>query len=221
MESTITILIYIHAFFGGIALIAGIGIVILKKGTKQHKLLGKVFSYGMIISSAISMPIALMPVHKNPFLFSISLFTIYLILTGQRALLHKGKKEVSNIDKVISMAMILTSSAMLFKGVYGITQEAYGNILYLFFGGFGLLLSLKDFKFYSIKKRTSTSWLRIHISKMLGAFISSITAFIIAGLGYGDVMIAWILPSIIGTIYILYSIRNISGSSSIPRKSHT
>ncbi len=33
MEETIKIMIYIHAFFGGIGLIAGIGSIIAKKGS--------------------------------------------------------------------------------------------------------------------------------------------------------------------------------------------
>ena len=38
---------------------------------------------------------------------------------------------------------------------------------------------------------------------MIGALIASITAFIIAGLGIGN-LIAWILPTILGTFYIVY-----------------
>ena len=43
MESTIKIFIYIHAFFGGIGLITGIGSTLVKKGKHNHKLLGKWF----------------------------------------------------------------------------------------------------------------------------------------------------------------------------------
>ena len=69
MEQTITILIYIHAFFGGIGLITGIGSVMVKKGGILHKRMGKLFSIGMIISSLISIPICWMPKHQNIFLF--------------------------------------------------------------------------------------------------------------------------------------------------------
>ena len=55
MENIIEIFIYIHAFFGGVGLITGIASIIVKKGQKNHKLLGKWFSWSMIISSAISL----------------------------------------------------------------------------------------------------------------------------------------------------------------------
>jgi len=58
MEETIKILIYIHALFGGIGLITGIGSVIVKKGSTIHKRMGKLFSIGMITSSLISIPIS-------------------------------------------------------------------------------------------------------------------------------------------------------------------
>jgi len=37
MEETIKTLIYIHAFFGGLGLVTGIGSIIVKKGSKPHK----------------------------------------------------------------------------------------------------------------------------------------------------------------------------------------
>ena len=46
-------------------------------------------------------------------------------------------------------------------------------------------------------------WMKSHVGKMVGAYIASVTAFIVAGLGYGDNFYAWILPTVIGTIYII------------------
>ena len=93
MEETIKTLIYIHAFFGGLGLVTGIGSIIVKKGSKPHKKMGKLFSIGMIISSLISMPISWLPNHENIFLFLIGLFTIYLVISGNQILTFK-----SNID---------------------------------------------------------------------------------------------------------------------------
>jgi len=69
MEDAIKILIYIHAFFGGVGLITGIGSIIVKKGGAVHKRMGKLFSIGMLISSLISLVITWMPHHENTFLF--------------------------------------------------------------------------------------------------------------------------------------------------------
>ena len=203
MEETIKIFIYIHAFFGGIGLITGIGSVIVKKGSAIHKRMGKLFSIGMLTSSLISIPISWMPNHENLFLFLIGLFTIYLVLNGNRALTFKTKEKADWIDKMISGSMLLFSSIMLIIGAYGILNNILFSILYLFFGGFGLFLTIKDFRFYKNSKNPKNAWLISHIGKMIGALIASITAFIIAGLGIGN-LIAWTLPTILGTFYILY-----------------
>ena len=200
MEETIKIFIYIHAFFGGIGLITGIGSVIVKKGSPIHKRMGKFFSIGMITSSLISIPISWMPNHENLFLFLIGLFTIYLVLAGNRALTFKTKDKADWIDKMISGSMLFFSLIMIIIGIYGVLNNISFSILYLFFGGFGLFLTIKDFRFYKNSKNPKNAWLISHIGKMIGALIASITAFIIAGLGIGN-LIAWILPTILGTFY--------------------
>ncbi|QRM88218.1 hypothetical protein FG167_02920 [Lacinutrix sp. WUR7] len=205
MEETIKIFIYIHAFFGGLGLISGIGSIIMKKGSIPHKRMGKLFSIGMITSSIISIPITFMPNHGNTFLCLIGLFTIYLVISGNQILTFKSKSKLyaNAIDKIISGSMMFLSIAMILFGLYGLFQEITGNILYLIFGGFGLLLTIKDFIFYKNFKALKNGWLKNHVGKMIGAFIASVTAFIVAGLGIGSIL-SWILPSIIGTIYILY-----------------
>ena len=102
MEQTIKILIYIHAFFGGIGLLTGIGSIFVKKGGLLHKRMGKLFSIGMITSSLISLPICWMPQHQNIFLFLIGLFTIYLVIAGNRVLTFKTKAKADITYFIIS-----------------------------------------------------------------------------------------------------------------------
>lgn len=175
----------------------------VKKGSSIHKKMGKLFSIGMITSSLISIPISWMPNHENLFLFLIGLFTIYLVLAGNRALTFKTKEKANWIDKMISGSMLFFSLIMVIIGIYGLLNSSSFSLLYLFFGGFGLFLSVKDFIFYKNSRNPKNAWLISHIGKMIGALIASITAFIIAGLGIGN-LIAWILPTILGTIYIIY-----------------
>lgn len=210
IEEAIKILVYIHAFFGGVGLITGIGNLILKKGTPLHKKIGKIFSYSMIISSLISLVVAKMPNHENLFLFLIGIFTIYLVLAGNRALTLNGKsKEKANyIDKSISGIMFSISIIMVVIGTIGIIQKIDNHILYVLFGGFGFLLSISDFKTFKTFKENKTAALKSHIGRMIGALIASVTAFIVAGLHIGNIL-AWILPTIIGTGYIIYWTRKL------------
>ncbi|WP_147678473.1 DUF2306 domain-containing protein [Algibacter pacificus] len=216
MKDAITILIYIHAFFGAVGLITGIGSVIVKKGSAIHKKMGKLFSVGMLISSLISLVITCLPQHENTFLFLIGLFTIYLVLAGNRALTFKLKREADWKDKMISGTMLFFSVIMILNGIYGLFNEVNMSVLFLFFGSFGLFMSLQDFRFYRNPEKPKNIWLRLHIGKMIGALIASFTAFIVAGLGIGNI-ISWTLPTIIGTLYIVYWKRKINAK--VPAKS--
>lgn len=207
MEQIITIAIYIHAFLGGVGLISGLGSIILKKGSTPHKKMGKLFSIGMLGSCFISLVVTWIPNHENLFLFLIGLFTIYLVLAGNIALTFNTKQKATTTDFLISGSMFVFSVIMILIGLYGIFNSVSNSILYLFFGSFGLLMTNKDFKLFASKDKSQ--WLPNHVGKMVGAFIASVTAFIVAGIGIGNV-ISWVLPSIIGTIYIAFWVRKLN-----------
>ncbi|GAA4304022.1 hypothetical protein [Nibribacter koreensis] len=205
MEQTIKILIYIHAFFGGLGLITGLISIFVKKGGLNHKKTGKVFSYSMVLSSLISLFVARMPGHENLFLFLIGVFTIYLVLAGNRALTLKSKikPKADRVDKSISGAMLLASVAMLVIGGIGMMQKVDQSILYLFFGGFGAFMSLKDFQTFRIFTHQKNAWLLSHLGRMVGALIASVTAFLVVGIHIGTTLV-WMMPTILGTAFILY-----------------
>jgi len=205
MEATITIAIYIHAFLGGIGLLTGIGSMAVKKGGKLHKRMGKIFTLSMITSCIIIVPISWLPNHESLFLFLISLFTIYLVLIGRRALTFKSRKKLKaeTVDIAISATMLIFSLFMLAYGAYGFFNRVPDNILYIIFGGLGLFLTIKNFIFYKNFKEQKIAWLLVHLTHMIAGLIASITAFIVAGLKLWTIT-AWVLPSIIGTVYIIY-----------------
>lgn len=214
MEVTITILIYIHAIFGGIGLISGIGNFVLAKRNRLHKKLGRIFSYSMIISSLTSLVIAKLPHHENLFLFLIGIFTIYMVLSGNRALTFKRKTKAKAdvVDLLISGTMLLISIGMSIIGVIGMVQKIDHGMLYLFFGSFGILMTLRDFWTYKMYKIHKNAWLKSHIGRMVGALIASVTAFIVAGLNLTSTVV-WLVPTLIGTAYIIYWNRKLKSPS--------
>jgi hypothetical protein len=211
MEQIIKTLIYIHAFFGGLGLITGMISIFVKKGGFNHKRTGKIFSYSMIISSLISLFVARMPNHENLFLFLIGIFTIYLILAGNRALTlkRKIKTKADLVDKLISGIMLLVSIGML---IIGMVQKVENSILYLFFGGFGVFMTIRDFQTFKVFTEKKNAWLISHLGRMIGALIASVTAFLVAGLHIGTTLV-WIMPTILGTIYIIYWNRQFKSKS--------
>ena len=205
MEQTIKILIYTHAIFGGIGLFTGLISFFAKKGKTTHIKAGKIFSYSMLISALISLVVSRLPHHENIFLFLNGIFTIYMILSGNRALTLKSKikSKAEWIDKTISGSMLLTSIVMITIGIIGIIQKTDNSILYVFFGAFGCFMTLKDFQNFKQFTKKKNAWLISHLGRMIGALIASFTAFLVAGLQIGTIFV-WITPTIIGTSYIIY-----------------
>ena len=205
MEQAVTIAIYFHAFFGGIGLITGIGNMSVTKGGKLHKRMGRIFTYAMLISCIIAIPVSFMPNHKSFFLFLVSVFTIFMILFGNRALTFKSKKKLTPAltDKILNYAMGLFSLFMIGYGITGFVTTKGNFSLFIFFGSLGLFLVFRNIQLYRKFKELKVGWMLNHISHMMGAMIASVTAFIVAGLKFWTIT-AWVLPSVIGTIYIIY-----------------
>lgn len=192
--------------------------MVLKKGSRLHVRIGKVFAVSIIASCLIILPIACMPNHESLFLFLISLFTIYLVLIGRRALTFKSRLKVKAepMDFIITILMVIFSVGMFLYGTYGFFAPVSDNLLYFIFGGLGLFLSIKNFIFYRNFKDVKSSWLTTHLTHMIAALIASITAFIVAGLKLWTVS-AWVLPSVIGTLLIIYWRLKVKGKLSKTR----
>ena len=113
MEKTIQILIYIHAAFGRIALLTGFISIVAEKGKTIQKKTGIIFFYSMMISGIIALVVAVLPKHESSFLFAVWIFSLYFVLTGNRALKFKRKNLDLKIDKLMSIIMIINGFLMI------------------------------------------------------------------------------------------------------------
>lgn len=206
MEQTIQILIYIHATFGGIALIAGLISMIAKKGKKIHKKFGLIFFYSMILSGITAMIVAVLPNHENPFLFAVGIFSSYFVITGNRALNFKRKNPDLKIDKLISIIMIITGILMISLPII-LTKSI--NIILVVFAIIGIIFSVKDLLLFKNPEKLKKGWLKLHLGKMIGGYISATTAFVVVNEFFPS-FYGWFIPGIIGGIIITYWTRKMN-----------
>jgi uncharacterized membrane protein len=193
-------LIYSHAFLGGIALFSGMISLIAKKGKILHRKSGKVFLLSMLSSALTALIISILPNHESAFLFSIGVFSSYLILTGYRAISYKSKNVNLTIDKIISWTMIVLASLMIF---YNPIFNNKVNIVLTVFGIVGSFLSIRDLILYKNTERLTAGWLKLHLGKMIGGYISATTAFVVVN-DFFPSFYGWFIPGIIGGFYITY-----------------
>ena len=206
MKKTIQILIYIHAGFGGIALCAGLVSIIAKKGKNIHRKSGLIFFYSMMLSGIIAMIVAVLPNHESPFLFAVGIFSLYFVLTGNRALNFKRKNPDLKIDKLISIIMITTGVLMISLPII-LTKSI--NIILVVYAIVGIIFSVSDLILFTNPERLRKGWLKLHLGKMLGGYISATTAFVVVNEFFPS-FYGWFIPPIVGSFIIAYWMRKMN-----------
>ena len=205
-ENFIRILIYTHATFGGIALLVGLVALIVTKRNYLHRTAGKIFYYCMLAGASLAIIISLLPKHESPFLFSIGIFSCYMILSGKRILkmkkLFSGAKP-QTVDLLLPVIMGLTSTGMLIFGIKMKTGGDNNGIVLIVFSLIGATMSASDLKMIRKQPTDKKFWLYQHISKMTGGYIAAFTAFIVVN-EFIPGIYGWLSPTVIGTIYIVY-----------------
>lgn len=211
-EKTIQILIYFHALVGGIALISGLIALVATKGKVVHKKSGKLFYYGMLLSALTALIIAILPGHENAFLVAIGIFSSYFMITGYRALRFKNTEINLKTDKMISWIMIITGILMI---LYNPLVHQKINIVLTAFGVIGLFFSLRDLMLYKNRNKLKKDWLKLHLGKMMGGYISATTAFVVVNEFFPG-LYGWFIPGTLGAIYILFQIRKLNKQQQLP-----
>ena len=203
-----TIFIAIHAISGMISLVAGTISVIAKKGGKAHKKSGKIFFYGMLLAGGSGIVASLLPGHYNPFLFVVGLFSIYLVLSGYRALKFTKVKTRAQLrpDIILAWGMITVAVLMISFGSYVLIKIDTIGVVLIIFGVIAFLNGYNDLKAFKDLKTLRKKAIRLHIAKISGGYIAAFTAFLVTNAVLPS-LLGWLLPTVFGTIFIMYWLR--------------
>ena len=205
LEKIIKIVIAIHAISGACSLIFGAGAILAKKGGGFHKLAGKLFYHSMLFSAICAVAVSVSPKHHSAFLFSLGVFTIYLLIGGKRSILYKGSDYNILYDKILAWLMLLCGSAMV---VLPQLINSKFNIVLLVFGSVGVLHAIFDFMNLNNPERLKVNYLRLHIIKMLGGYIAVVSAFMVVN-NFLPGIWNWFAASFVGVPYIIYHLRSL------------
>lgn len=199
------ILLFTHIIAGSIGLVSGSIILSLKKGVQYHKLLGKIFFFTMVVSMCCSLPISIKK--SNLFLFIIAIWTLYMLITGLRALKKINIAKVDVWDWIISIIMMLFGVILAGYGVIAVIKGSSMGWVAVVFGAISLLFVLTDFRFYRAEGKYKNQFLIIHIQRMVGAYIASLTAFLVVNNTVLPNVVAWLLPTVVIVPLIIYWIK--------------
>jgi uncharacterized membrane protein len=212
MEAT-KIGLYLHIAGGMLGLITGFVNTLNRKGSTFHRNSGKAYVLSMFVATLSGVLLAFLK--ENQFLFLIGIFSFYLCFSGWRVLKYQSLQpfKAKNLDIVVASITVLFSVFMIFTGIYDIeSNKIVINPVLLIFGSGGLFISLADLKKFLQSSQSvpkPLNWLYTHVARMGGSYISAVTAFIVVNFTSLPPLILWLGPSLIGTIFITYSIRKL------------
>jgi uncharacterized membrane protein len=203
--SAVNSAIVVHVVLGGLAFLVGTVTLLSKKGSDLHKFSGKVFYVSMVTSVILTLFVSILPNHQSPTLFQIGVLSLYFLIGGKRSILlkqfnPKQSNERLFIDRLLAWIVVLVSLVVLF---YSVITEASFYPLRTVFGIVGIAFGGLDIWLYRDPADLKKKWLFLHLSKMLGGYTATVTAFLVAQnllTGYYN----WFTPTVFGLAYILY-----------------
>jgi hypothetical protein len=193
MEIFLKITLVLHIICGFLSLLTGTLISILKKGDKRHRLMGRIFFFGMIGVSISAITISVFK--NNQFLLVIGIFSFYLNYGGYRAIREKTLRPT-----FADWLVFAIGAGNGFYMVYSL------NTVLMVFGGITLFTAINQFrvnlKVLKGQQLHPLDWLKRHIGMMTGAFIATVTAFVVVNVRLGEdsiipFWVPWVAPSMI------------------------
>lgn len=201
MQSAYLITKIIHIVAGSLALLAGLGAILLRHNTKKHRPFGTVYFWCMTVIFVTSCAMA--TYRFNLFLLFIGIFTYHSSLTALRSLklrqLHQGQQALP-VDWVIEALNLAANAGLVIFGIYyALNYSVQGGSISVAFGCIGINNSRLNVKRLRGKVHYANYWLLAHISGMLGSYIGAITAFTVNNNRWMNLpeVVAWLGPTVV------------------------
>lgn len=192
------ILLILHILAGFAALAMGLMAILAKKGKALHRLGGKIYFWSMVM---VVITAVILSLFKDiAFLLMIAIFSFYLCYTGYRATLQKQLKP--NFPDWLIMALAMMNAGFMLASL---------NAILMVFAGLSIVFGTQDLAAYFgwRKQSKSNNWLTMHIGRMLGAYISTLTASLVVNVQVEPTWLIWLAPTFVGTLLIAFYIARV------------
>lgn len=201
----------VHIAVGAWILIAGAWQMIAPKGTQLHRRMGNSYLWGMYISFLTSFPLSMLS--ENYFLATIGLFSLYLADSGKRMLLIGNTNRVSALDRAGILFFAFSVVWMMLITLYLALENKWtGAFILGIFTGIFLRLVWKDVRFILLGEDlklyvNAQNRVKHHLGRMIGSYIAATTAFLVNVQPLPHPLLNWLLPTVVGLLFIRVSLR--------------
>ena len=210
----------IHILFGSVALFVAPAAMLTGKGGLWHRRWGKIFFWS--ITGVAVTAVVMSFIRSGLFFLLVAWFSFYLALTGYRILDRKtAQQRPGKLDWTAASTMLLGSLALLAYGVYLMVTSSFG-IVAIVFGVIGFLFGISDLRDFIYPPTEKMGWWYSHMTRMLSAYIATLTAFSVVNFKFLSPLVRWLWPTVIGTGVIVvwtgYYRRKFSNSGAQERR---
>lgn len=216
-------LVIVHIASGTIGLLTMWVPIVGRKGSRLHKLWGKVFAYALMVTGAVAIGISLCtlaaPLETHPqfddaalirglfgwMMLYLAVMTINLAWYGLQCIAHRNDHERHrNLLILVLQLLTFIAAANCFWQGWQLAQPLMMGIAVV-----GLAASVLNTRFIFQTAPPAQEWLVQHTRGLVGAGISVYTAFLAFGAvnllpAYALNPALWATPTIIGVTYLLY-----------------
>lgn len=190
----------IHIVFGSVALFIAPLAMITVKGGLWHRRWGKLYFWAM---AGVAVTATVMCyLRTGLFLFLIAILSFYLALSGYRVLrLKKPQDKPDWIDWGIAAVMMLAGLGMVALGV--LNNDSQRRTVEIVLGLVGFYLGAMDVVRFLKPAPDKRAWMREHLARFVGAYIGTVTAFVVVNFSFLPPVARWLSPTVIGVAGIL------------------
>ena len=200
MDKLFRIILWVHIPFGAVALVIAPLAMITAKGGVWHRRWGKIYFWAMAGVSVSALVMCWL--QTGLFMFLIAIFSFYLALTGYSALRRKKPTDrASALDWCAAIALLMAGTGLLVTCL--LTTDPSKRWVRGIFGGISLLFGLSDIRQLLKPPLRDRAWWFSHMTRFLGAYIATVTAFSVVNFQFLPYSWRWLWPTAIGIPGIL------------------
>lgn len=202
--------LWLHIASGTIAVLAGVGALLSRKGGWHHRRAGKGFLVSMAaVVLTVFVLTAIEPSAFRLLLTLVAIFSGYLAFSGYRTLSRKGPTaNVPPVDWAAAGLVILACIALGGWGVHWLLDGQSFGLVMTVFGGIGIAFGTLDVR--SFAGNEPGDWMVSHLQRMVAAVIATVSAVSAVNLTPLLGIMAWLWPTLVGVPLIAYWSRKYS-----------
>jgi len=203
----LNLLTALHVLLGSTALVGLLIAWMTKKGGIWHRRGGKAYVLGM--TGALLAAFVVSIATGNLFLFLIGVFSSYLVFTGYRIALARDSVRTS-LDKAVTRFAVTGALAMIGYAAFVFSDDRSTAIILVVLG---LIFAMQAFQdiLHGDQWPVGKERIVLHLNRMGGASIATLTAVLVVNVQTDPAFIAWLLPTVVGSLMIGYFTKQTRG----------